>query len=327
MKCKVENVEEECFNIESTRCDLYPATSEKFERCNLNLYKKLEWDQTQFCLDHYDNLEIWTNTLNPKFPLYYERKYDCLERAGQPKGLEYCDTMNEKYDGWQVENLFNCYQVNGVEFYADFCDHKFDVINLPTKLNKASLLYCKARSKIPKDEQFCDLATELKNPNMQTKKGKRIDCYDQIPIRSKYVCDRKEDFNSLVEDGDEDVTLWDKAALATCYNEAGFDVLDQDFCLANHDKYKDTDGLYNCYFLLDLGIEKDRDYCEGKYVDNSEEKYACMDENTLVKGGDYCYSKFLFAAETDDLYTCLVSEGLPKDSTYCGRKYDYDLLE
>ena len=100
MKCKVADVEEECFNIESTRCDLYPVTTEKFERCNLALYQKLEWNQTQYCHDHYNNLEIWTNTLNPKFPLYWERKYDCLEKAGQPKGKEYCDTMNEKYDGW-----------------------------------------------------------------------------------------------------------------------------------------------------------------------------------------------------------------------------------
>ena len=78
---------------------------------------------------------------------------------------------------------------------------------------------------------------------------------------------------------------------------------------------------------MDLGIEKDRDYCEWKFVDNSEEKYACMDELGLVKGGDYCYSKFLFASETDDLYSCLESESLPKDSTYCSRKYDYELLE
>lgn len=123
------------------------------------------------------------------------------------------------------------------------------------------------------------------------------------------------------------MTLWDKARLADCYKAAGHEVLDQDFCLSQHDKFKDTDGLYNCYFLMDLGIEKDRDYCEWKFVDNSEEKYACMDELGLVKGGDYCYSKFLFASETDDLYSCLESESLPKDSTYCSKKYDYELLE
>lgn len=39
MKCKIANVEDECYKIETTRCDLYPATSEKYEICNLALYQ------------------------------------------------------------------------------------------------------------------------------------------------------------------------------------------------------------------------------------------------------------------------------------------------
>jgi hypothetical protein len=152
MKCKVDDVEEECYRIEDTRCNLYPVMSEAHEICNLNLYERLEWNTTQFCEEHYGKLEIWTGTLNPKFPLYYDRKYACLERAGTAKGKEYCDTMMEMTDGWQIENLFNCYQVNGVVFSQDYCKYKFDVVNLPTKLVKASLLYCKATNGIPKDE-------------------------------------------------------------------------------------------------------------------------------------------------------------------------------
>lgn len=109
MKCKLANVEEECYKIEDMRCNLYPETSETHEICNLNLYEKLEWNSTQYCVDHYENLNIWTNTLNPKYVLYHERKYDCLERAGTPKGKVYCDTMNEYNPGWQIENLFTCY--------------------------------------------------------------------------------------------------------------------------------------------------------------------------------------------------------------------------
>ena len=62
-------------------------------------------------------------------------------------------------------------------------------------------------------------------------------------------------------------------------------------------------------------------------MDDSELKFACMDELAITKGGDYCYLTYLFAAETDDLYNCLVAEGLPKDSSYCDRKYAFDLLE
>ena len=52
-----------------------------------------------------------------------------------------------------------------------------------------------------------------------------------------------------------------------------------------------------------------------------------MDSLSLDKGGDYCYSTYLFGSETDKLYECLVAEGLPKDASYCSRKYDYELLE
>jgi hypothetical protein len=100
MKCKLTDVEEECYKIEDQRCNLYPETSEAHEICNLNLYERLEWNTTQYCMDHYDNLQIWTNTLNPKFVTYHERKYDCLERAGTPKGKTYCDTMDAYQPGW-----------------------------------------------------------------------------------------------------------------------------------------------------------------------------------------------------------------------------------
>lgn len=115
----------------------------------------------------------------------------------------------------------------------DFCEYKFDYINLPTKLNKDSFLHCMANSDLPRDERFCDLETEIKKPNVLTKKGKRIECYDSVPIRSKYVCDAKEDHLSGNEEVDSiDVTLWDKARLKDCYTAAGHEVLDQEFCLA-----------------------------------------------------------------------------------------------
>ena len=75
--------------------------------------------------------------------------------------------------------------------------------------------------------------------------------------------------------------------------------------------------------MIDLEIAKNREYCELMNPQDSQQKYTCVEEQGLMKGGDFCYIKFPYDLEYDDLYQCLEQEGLPYNSQYCEVKYHH----
>lgn len=53
------------------------------------------------------------------------------------------------------------------------------------------------------------------------------------------------------------------------------------------------DGVYDCFPRIGFAnYTKDRVYCERKYVGSSENKFKCLDELNIPKGGEYCLDKY-----------------------------------
>ena len=110
---------------------------------------------------------------------------------------------------------------------------------------------------------------------------------------------------------------------------------------------------------MGLGIDLDREYCEIKWKENTEQKYICIDDvnsekfvdiqekcllefdpedeflqdaciedrnltaNYITKGQDYCFSTYLWDTDFEELFTCLQVEGFEYNSLYCQIKYDW----
>ena len=55
----------------------------------------------------------------------------------------------------------------------------------------------------------------------------------------------------------------------------------------------------------------------------SELKYQCLEENTLEKGGEYCFLAFPWEELYEELYNCLEEEGLPRNAQFCDQKFTY----
>jgi hypothetical protein len=233
MKCKLYDDEDECLNVEEYRCVLLGETTAAYEDCMINLNNLLGNNATQFCVDHYSNLDNWVNTLSPKYVLYHQRKHSCYETSGVPKGKEFCDDMKLYNQGWSNSNLFNCYRSNGVDFSKQFCDDKFD-ISTGLKSTEENLLRCYADKGIEKGKIFCDLNN--KNNDTETVQA-RIACYDSLPILSKDVCDTKANYDSTSAEitwSPINSTIWLLAGetqliddLKVCYKSLGYENLDE----------------------------------------------------------------------------------------------------
>ena len=99
MKCKIFFDEESCTEIETRKCLANGHTSIKYELCMIALTERLNQNTTQFCVNHYNNLPIWTEKVDPKYLQYSLRKHLCYFNTGVPYGREYCDDYFDKSDG------------------------------------------------------------------------------------------------------------------------------------------------------------------------------------------------------------------------------------
>ena len=54
---------------------------------------KMKLNSTNLCINLYNDMDVWKDSISPKFVYYYERKYGCLEKTGVPKGKDYCNDI------------------------------------------------------------------------------------------------------------------------------------------------------------------------------------------------------------------------------------------
>lgn len=79
------------------------------------------------------------------------------------------------------------------------------------------------------------------------------------------------------------------------------------------------DERYACYALIQLEgyTSKGREYCELLHLESLTDMFACIDSLIaegidIKKGGDYCYFKYPWADQYEELYACLEEEGIPR---------------
>lgn len=104
---------------------------------------------TSFCINHYNDLEVWKDDLSPEFPEYWMRKHACLEKTGVQKGRQYCDDMQSVTEGGDIENLYICYRRNNVDFGKEYCHYKFNKEKDPEVTNQ-QIINCFANEGVPK---------------------------------------------------------------------------------------------------------------------------------------------------------------------------------
>lgn len=95
LKCKVANNEAECKKIENLRCLAKGQITQNYEKCMININQLLQQNATEFCVNHYNSLDLWKDEMDPKYALYHQRKHDCYEFSGVPKGKAYCQDMRK----------------------------------------------------------------------------------------------------------------------------------------------------------------------------------------------------------------------------------------
>ena len=90
-----------------------------------------------------------------------------------------------------------------------------------------------------------------------------------------------------------------------------------------------------------MSVTKDRLYCELKYPDDFAQMSTCIleeleyeeaedDESFDPKsklGGDFCYEKYKWFDEYEELNSCLEDQGFPKDSTYCNSEETFKIFQ
>ena len=129
IKCRKYFDETECKKIEQKRCQAKGLTTIAYETCMIRLNNILNQNTTQFCTNHYNKLELWTENLSPDKANYYERMHNCYLLSGVEKGRRYCQDIRDHSEGWTRQNLWNCYTKNKVDFAKEKCDALFEGAN------------------------------------------------------------------------------------------------------------------------------------------------------------------------------------------------------
>lgn len=83
----------ECKEIEELRCLYKGKNSSAYEDCRINIFNLMNQNATRFCINHYNDMNVWKDDLSPKFAEYWMRKHMCLENTGISKGRQYCDDI------------------------------------------------------------------------------------------------------------------------------------------------------------------------------------------------------------------------------------------
>ena len=164
-----------------------------------------------FCEYHYSNQTIWQDSkLIPDTQEFIKRKHDCFENAGQQKGKGFCDEMYDAlFSRWTKNDLYSCYEEQGVEFQDEFCQFMFPLDD-PNQDNTGPYADCMIEhGKSPSNQQFCD----IKNSGIED----RMSCYDQNEILNYEICMLKETKD------------WTSDDYVSCFMRAGYTV-SKEFC-------------------------------------------------------------------------------------------------
>jgi hypothetical protein len=136
--------------------------TDKYEDCRINILNKLNLNASRFCVNHYNDMSIWKDTISPAMSEYWERKHSCLEKTGIKKDRQYCDDIQSVTEGGDTDNLFLCYRRNGVDFDKEYCDYIFNKTANPLVTN-TQILDCYGAHHVPKGKAYCDLTFEGEN--------------------------------------------------------------------------------------------------------------------------------------------------------------------
>ena len=231
----------------------------------IGIYTLLKQNASSFCLSHYLNYDVFKDNLDPKYAMYYQRKYDCLEATGIPKGREYCQAIFDKTEGWKTENLFQCYRRNQVDFSEDYCKWKFNVTAAAAEsaeketAMKKELVRCYGNKGVKMDMAICQ--------SINTEQADIIKCYNDV-VPNREICKAKYDFYQTAQDPAK-VAFWTPSDYQECLTDAGY-TLDKAYCDNYYTQPSQMDDRYSCYTLIDLKdvsgnpLKKDRTYCELK---------------------------------------------------------------
>ena len=160
----------------------------------IKIYTLLNQNASSFCLGHYLNFDVFKDNLDPKYAMYYERKYSCLEATGIPKGKEYCKAIFDHTEGWKTENLFSCYKKNQVNYADEYCKWKFNVTQAATQGKEAEdamkkeLVRCYGNKGVHKDLDICN--------SLYPTKAEILLCYNGLKP-NREICRAKNDYYSL----------------------------------------------------------------------------------------------------------------------------------
>lgn len=73
LACKIDKDPYECFMLEKRTCLSMGNTTKAFDDCMVPLYDDhYPLNSTQFCVDHYNLLEIWLGAMSPEFLEYHK---------------------------------------------------------------------------------------------------------------------------------------------------------------------------------------------------------------------------------------------------------------
>ena len=211
-------------------------------------------NSTEFCLEHYNNEGLWTGELSNIFLQFYIQKHDCLEFAGNSRGRDYCTDIRDFDSSWGKVQLYDCFQTYGVWDAKEYCDDMFGYQNEDFD-GGAQLLQCYGNNKIPKGEDFC---VNIFQGLTAERVNLRIKCFEEIELQNRLVCETK--YNSTDPDLGFNFT---NELYRSCISSLNL-TMDQEFCDSYYPSLQpwELELKYLCYQMIDLTIEKDREYCE-----------------------------------------------------------------
>ena len=149
---------------------------------------------------------------------------------------------------------------------------------------------CFGRKNVPKGSEYCEI---MYDGDLEAK----IACYDELNIKTLLLCEEKK-ISDKTSDPDTYVDNF-----KTCLADLGHSNYNQQLCDELYpDDDTQLDDRYQCYKEFELGIEKDREYCEKKSPTSADEKYKCIQELKesgidIMLGADYCYFKYYWGDE------------------------------
>ena len=218
----------------------------------ISLYKNdkdITVDPTVFCETHYADTTIWVEKMDPEYLPYWIRLHNCLEKAGQAKGRQYCKDYCDHDPGCGQDQLYSCYTKYGVDYAKEYCDTSF--AGQSEKLNQ-----CYGTKGVPKGEDFC--LNNYNNLEEEEQLQGIIGCLESNLLTGKTYCEKKMELSVVTNDPPTKQER--QANLKECYETTAGIIVDEDFCDTEYSDDDIEEKYTSCYVLFQQ--YRDRKYCE-----------------------------------------------------------------